>query len=222
MSEGKKEVQVSAVMTAPRYECTWARTHIQKALSEVGIPLKVSNGVFYGQLMQKMLAELVDLGHVDYALTVDFDSVFVADDVRRLLSIIVQEDEIDALAPLQSQRGRNKILASMKEAKEVEWSGYPIKVMTAHFGLTLIDLKKLATVPKPWFCHVPDDEGGWGEGRLDDDVYFWRQWEKAGLTCYLDAGVRLGHLEEMVTRFDTSGQLEHVYPGDWAKEHYGN
>ena len=96
---GKK---VAAFMTAPRYESTWARNMIETALKEAGIPLVISQGVFYGQCMQRMLEDAIAAG-VDIAITIDFDSIFLADDVRYLLSMI-KKDEYDAIAALQSRR----------------------------------------------------------------------------------------------------------------------
>lgn len=216
-----RDVRVAAVMTAPRHEITWARTHIQKALGALSIPLNVSGGVFYGQCMQMMLSNLLTQ-EVDYALTVDFDSVFTAGDIQRLLGIIAQEEQIDSLAGVQAKRGKGSVLASLPQHQMVEWTGYPIRVDTAHFGLTVIDLRKLAEVPKPWFLTVPDEDGDYGEGRTDDDVYFWRRWKEAGHSVYIDPGCKVGHLEEVVTTFDEQMQLTHVYPSDWAQANYGD
>ena len=208
------DVKVAAVMTAPRYECVAARSQIERALSSAGIPLTISGGVFYSQCMQTMFEGLV--GKVDYILTVDFDSMFTAKHVMRLLSIISQEPEIDALAALQPMRGKGTVLGSKQSENEMEWAGFPLKVRTAHFGLTVIDAAKLAELPKPWFLATPDENGSWGDDRTDSDVHFWFEWEKAGFTTYLDPGTRLGHMEEMVTVFDDKMQLQHHYPKDWA------
>lgn len=210
-----KDVRVAALMTAPRYECVAARSRIERSLSMVGIPLTISGGVYYGQCMQSMMEKII--GQVDYVLTVDFDSMFLPKHVRRLLSIIAQCDEIDALAAFQPMRGKGRVLASRQSENEVIWDGTPLKADSAHFGLTVIDAAKLAKLPKPWFCSYPDDNGSWTDDRIDDDVWFWRQWEAAGFSCYVDPGCRLGHLEEMVTVFDEALGLCHHYPKQWAE-----
>lgn len=211
----QKKVVVSAVMTAPRYECTEARSRIERSLHVAGIPLTISGGVFYHQCMQMMFEELVD--KVDYIVTVDFDSMFLPKHVLRLISIVAQQPEIDALAALQPMRGKGRLLASRQTDNQMAWSGHPLKVDTAHFGLTVIDAKKLATVAKPWFMATPDPHGGWGDDRVDSDVWFWKQWEKAGHSCYIDPGCRLGHLEEMVTVHDEQMQPKHYYPNQWKE-----
>lgn len=219
MDSQTTEVTVSAVMTAPRHEIVWVRNVIEKAIRDIGIPLNISGGVFYGQCMQIMLQELVDKG-VDYAITIDFDSVFTADDVRRLMSIIVQQPEVDAITAIQPKRGCGDILgARFGGDRSVTWDGKPIKVDSAHFGLTVIDLKKLASVPKPWFHHKPNADGEWTGEKTDDDVWFWRQWNEAGNSIYIDPGVRLGHLEEMVTIFDEQMKLTHIYPKKWSEQY---
>lgn len=215
MEQGK-DVTVAAVMTAPRYESVWARNQIERALREAGVPLTISGGVFYGQCMQMMFEQLCG-ENVDYVLTVDFDAVFTAAHVHRLVSIVAQESEIDALAAIQPMRGKGRVLGSNGEESEIEWQGRPIRVTSAHFGLTVIDLAKLRQTPKPWFLATPDPQGGWGDGKIDDDVGFWRQWEAAGNSLFLDPGCRLGHLEEVVTVFDPEMRLQHIYPNQWSE-----
>lgn len=211
-----KDVRVTALMTAPRYEAVYARNQIDRALNENGIPLCVSGGVFYGQCMQRMLSDAVEAG-IDYAITVDFDSMFTGKHVKRLLSIVVQEEHIDALAALQPRRGTGEVLGSPKdpESTEMLWEGKPLEVRTAHFGLTVLDLNKLKNVPKPWFHASPDAEGDWGDDKIDDDVSFWMAWEKAGNSVYLDPGCRLGHLQELISIFDENMQVKHLMTGEW-------
>ena len=120
------DVTVAAVMTAPRYECTSARSRIERSLSDAGIPLTISGGVFYHQCMQTMLEDLCSKS-VDYAITVDFDSIFTAKMVHRLISIVAQQPEIDALASIQPKRGEGTVLASNGRAEEIRWNGAPIK-----------------------------------------------------------------------------------------------
>jgi hypothetical protein len=74
-------------------------------------------------------------------------------------------------------------------------------------------------VPKPWFITTADAQGEFGDGRVDDDIHFWRQWEKAGNSLCIDPKVRIGHLEEMVVVHDAETyETKHVYPSQWVKE----
>lgn len=205
-----KTVKIAALMTTPRYECAWARSSITNALNACGIPLSVAGGVYYGQAIQKMLTDAIASG-ATFALTVDFDSVFLPEHVKQLLYQICQNDDIDAIAPMQPMRANGQPLATAAGGS-VQWDGSPIRVDTAHFGLTVIRLSSLARVPKPWFLGTPNADGEWGEGKTDDDVYFWRAWQAAGNSVFIDPSVRIGHLEEMVSVFDENMQLRHVYP----------
>lgn len=209
-------IRVSAVMTAPRYECVAARSRIERSLAMAGVPLTISGGVFYHQCMENMLEDLV--GKADWVLTVDFDSMFLPKHVTRILSIAANVADIDALAALQPMRGKGRVLGSKRNESRVEWDGRPIRVDSAHFGLTAISLEKLQQMEKPWFVCKPDPNGGWHEDRIDSDVWFWRQWEKAGNSVYIDPGCRIGHLEELVTVYDEQMQPHHHYPKIWEDE----
>ena len=77
----------------------------------------------------------------------------------------------------------------------------PFKVDSAHFGLTVIDAKKLAEVPKPWFMAEPTDAGEYVDGEsTDPDVYFWKKWNHAGNSVWIDPGTSIGHLECVVSQ----------------------
>lgn len=211
------ELRVTAVMTAGRYQGTYARNMIENALHELGIRPMVSIGVFYGQCMQRMLEGVCE-SESDIVLTIDGDSIFSVSHAMRLLSIMGQESHIDALAPLQLRRGRSDLLATKEGETELQWDGSPLKITTAHFGLTAIRVSALRQLPKPWFFSQPDDNGQWSDGKIDDDIWFWKQWREAGFSVFLDPGCRIGHLEEMIAVYDENYQPVHIYPGDW-KDH---
>ena len=104
------------------------------------------------------------------------------------------------------------------------YDGEPIKVDTAHFGLTLIRTAKIAAMPKPWFWGQPDSSGGWGEDRVDDDIYFWNKWKESGNSIYVAPDCNIGHLELMVSQFKTTGaaiEPEHIYVKDWYTQRGG-
>ena len=211
-------LKVVALMTAPRHEIVFARNYIEIALRNAGVPLSVSGGVFYGQCMQRGLEASIANG-ADIAVTIDFDSMFTGAHVTRLLQSLVSYD-FDAVASLQCRRGKGFPLMTIKGQTKQVITAHPFQVTTAHFGLTAIDLNKLKDVPKPWFCSKPDEDGMWGDERMDDDIWFWHQWRLAGLKIAMDPQVRIGHLEEMVTMFDEDMKPQHVYPNDWAEQQY--
>jgi hypothetical protein len=50
-------------------------------------------------------------------------------------------------------------------------------------------------MPHPWFCPVPNPDGRWAEGKLDDDIYFWRKLTEHGGKVFLAPRVVIGHCE---------------------------
>lgn len=218
MELNTKPMTVVALMTAPRYELVWARNIIQHSLRRLGINLRVSEGVFYGQCMQRMLEELCETD-IEVALTIDFDSVFTSEDVMRLFSDLATYEEIDAVAALQAKRGRSEpLLCPIESDGKIETKGEPFQVRTAHFGLTAIRLDSLRDLPKPWFWSTPDKDGGWETNKLDDDIYFWRNWERGGRTIFVDPEVRIGHVVEMVASYGADMQPRFQYTSEWREE----
>lgn len=213
-------VKVGAYMTLPRYEAVAARNIIQEALKPHKLCLITSQGVFWGQCMQRMFQEAVNNG-VEWILSIDSDSLFTADHITKLMSIMASNPHIHALAPLQCRRGGKYPLLTTGTGvhdEHVEVDGQPIRVTTAHFGLTLIRVDALKQVSKPWFVGEPDAAGNWSDDRLDDDIWFWHQWRKAGKTIYVAPSVSIGHLEETVAMFDADMKPKHIYVHEWRKE----
>lgn len=207
------EVKVRGVMTCARHEITYARTIIEQATRAVGVPLCVSLGVFYHQQMQRMFEQALADG-LDYVVTIDGDSVFTAEQLHRLISVTASNG-LDAVASFQCKRGAPHVLACKNGTDRAMWNGSPIEVDAAHFGLTCLRVDKLASVAKPWFCCKPDADGRWEEGRIDSDVWFWKQWRDAGNKIFVDPSIRIGHVEEMVAMHDENFAPKHLYPKDW-------
>lgn len=212
------DLKIGAFMTLPRYEAVASRGVIQNALHKLGIPLTTSQGVYYGQCMQRMFEDAVK-NDVDWILTLDSDSLFTAEQLSQLLDHLANNAHIDALAALQCRRGKPFPLMTQGHNQNIETTGEPILVTTAHFGLTLIRVDSLRQVQKPWFFSQPEPDGTWGDGRLDDDIWFWHQWRLAGLNVYVDPLVSIGHLEEMVAGFDDELQPRHEYLHEWRIRH---
>jgi predicted SAM-dependent methyltransferase len=220
VSKRTATVKVGAYCTHPRYEAVAARNVIDGALKTLGINLHCSQGVFWGQCMQRMFQDAVDK-KLDWILSIDSDSLFTGEHVRHLMDIFAQHPEIDALAALQCRRGSPFPLLTTgnhNPGDTVKVDGSPIKVTTAHFGLTLFRVEKLQTLPKPWFRSEPGKGGDWDDDRLDDDIYFWHVWRQAGLNIHVAPTCSIGHLEEMCAMFDSNMQPKHVYMHEWRRE----
>jgi hypothetical protein len=204
----RRELIVRGVMTSPRLGFNDMWVSAITALPKLGIELTNVSGAFWDQCLTQALERVVD--EADYLLTIDYDSVFHAGHVAQLLQLAMLS-EADAIAPIQASRhsptplGLTSILIDsatsegehmLLDAAELERDLMPAR--QAHFGLTMIRADRLRDLPQPWFRGVPNDAGKWSEGKTDPDIYFWRQWERAGCSLYLAPRVVIGHLELMV------------------------
>jgi SAM-dependent methyltransferase len=207
-------IKIKGVMSVPRIGWNDAGSAIDAALRPFGIHCERFNGVFWGQCMQRAFQHAIDEG-VDWILTLDYDSMPTAEHLDHMLGVMGARPDIDALAPLQMRRGHDFPLMTQAGKTEIEITGEPIKVHTAHFGMTLLRADALKDIPKPWFVSKPDANGDWGDDRQDDDIWFWHQWRLAGKTVYVDPEARIGHLELMVSEFDDDMQPQHTPIGDW-------
>jgi hypothetical protein len=211
------EIKVVGVMTLPRYCLTLTRNHIDRAFNALGVSIRIKQGVFYGQCMQDLLLNCID-DDVDYAVTIDFDSLFGSKHVKRLLEVCVANPHIDALASLQARRSMPYPLFTCYGQEAVQFEGAPLKVSTAHFGLTAIKIDSLKKCELPLFHGQPGPDGNYDEHRIDDDIWFWKQWAKAGNSVYVDSGCSIGHAEEMIAYYDKDGKHQFTYPNEFITE----
>lgn len=209
-------VKIRAIMSVPRYGSLAARGIMDKALSTFKIPLTTSQGVFWGQCMQRDFVRTVDDG-IDWILTIDYDSVFSAEQLDQLFGTFGPNPHIDALSALQVRRDGDKPLLTCGNSGEIQTDMSPILVTTSHFGLTLIRVEVLKTVPRPWFKSEPDKDGNWSDDRLDDDIWFWHQWRLAGKKIFVDPKVRIGHVEECVSWFDEHLKVQRSSVPEWRE-----
>jgi len=210
-----ESVKICALMSCPRlgFNDFWGGA--MNALRPWGIPIRRFTGAFWGQCLQNGLEELIEEG-IDWALTLDYDTLFTSEDFDKLIGHFGQNPEIDAIAALQPKRSEGTPLMTRKGARDVEVTGAPIKVDSAHFGLTLIRLERLKDIPKPWFVGRPGPDGTWtSDERLDPDIWFWHQWRENGRSLYVAPDVRVGHLEMLVSQFNEDMQQEHISVKEW-------
>ncbi|MCK4624077.1 MAG: methyltransferase domain-containing protein [Phycisphaerae bacterium] len=210
-------LKIVAVMSLPRYGCNTAWGAIIDGLRPFGIPIRRYTGVFWGQCMQTVMEGCLADG-IDWILTLDYDTLFTAQQLDELLGIFGDNPQIDAMAALQCRRGSPFPLMCIKGETARDVDGQPIKVHTAHFGCTLLRSEHLADLPKPWFKGVPGPGGVWtDDDKMDPDIYFWHNWRLNGHNIFVTPRVRVGHVEEMNTYFDEHLDQQHEYVSEWWK-----
>lgn len=206
------EISVSAVMSVPRLGFMDNFFSAFEALPALKVTVRRVTGAFWGQCLERAIEEALEQDEPDAILTLDYDTVFSRRDAALLMQLMCCHPEADAIAAVQAARGRDGALFSMRADGERVLPGASdaantvevhrdvfapdlAKLATAHFGLTLIRADKLRALPHPWFHDQPAADGGWGDGRTDADVFFWRQWERAGFSLYQANRVPVGHLD---------------------------
>jgi len=155
--------RIAAVMTLPRLGFTDNLFCASESLSPLGIRLMRSCGVFWGQCLTDMIEQAIDAGF-EYVLTLDYDTVFSAADVRELYRLMEQHPEADAICALQMKRScttplftvTNKSGEGVTELDAAEMEQELLEVSTAHFGLTVLRCSAFADIERPWFGARPD------------------------------------------------------------------
>lgn len=219
--DDKISVRVMAITSIPRlgWQDHWGC--VDGVLGKRGIPLSRFSGAFWGQHMQTAM-EAACAQELDWILTLDYDTLFTTKHLDRLLGIFGKNPHIDALASLQTGRHRDTPLMTIKKdgvtQLKAEINGSPLKVNTAHFGLTLIRVEKLRQLPKPWMHHQPGPDGTWTHvEHVDPDIWFWKQWGIAGHSLYVDPMCRVGHIEMCVSQFNENMDHQILSIKEWRE-----
>ena len=205
------------VATMPRLNWTINRDMTTGACIQLGIPYNCLSGAYFDQNMERALESGLSK---EYVITIDYDTVFTPDDVRRLVVLMDAHPEAGAIAAMQVMRGPSGIpLVSRNEhdpVTEAEVSGDIFKVKSCHFGLTIIRTSALKAMRKPWLHHQAAPDGGWGDGRIDADVGFWHKLNEVSQT-YVTPRVNVGHLQEMVSWVNGAWGVTHQHLEEYRK-----
>jgi predicted SAM-dependent methyltransferase len=196
-----------------------------EALIPNDVIIRRQTGAFWGQCLERGMGISME-NNADIIITIDYDSVFDASDVAELVWLMKGWPEIDALASIQVARGWKTPLATFLGPDGKNRCEFPREYFdedtcpatTAHFGLTAIRVASLKKLPHPWFLGQPNDKGEWGEGRVDDDIYFWRQWKKHGMTLHLANRVVIGHIETVIRWPDRNFNLLQQGVSEYQKD----
>jgi hypothetical protein len=146
----------------------------------------------------------------EYCLCIDYDTFFTREDVEHLFALAMTF-QCDAITGLQTKREDGRPMLTLKGTLDnppeggttslpMSWFSEPVQeVDTSHFGLTVISTAALKRAKRPWFWSKPGPDGAWNEGRVDPDIYFWRNWRESGNRVFVTPRVVLGHGEYVVT-----------------------
>lgn len=207
--------RVAIVASEPRFGPLDAKQCVIVTAATLGLRCRKHSGAFWSQSLMRSaksaLAEMPDLG---YVLTVDYDSMFRPVDVLTLYALAKVAPDADAICACQAQRETGTVLMSRHAGSPV--SDTLMRLHTGHFGLTLLKADKLRAIRGPWFLRLPGDDPDSAE-TVDEDIYFWHQWAKAGNTLYMAPQVRIGQLELVVAVPGDDYRGVRVNVGEWDR-----
>lgn len=202
------DVRVEAIYSMPRLGFTSNFFAWAQALMPLGIRPTLGTGAFWDQVNTRVMEQFID--KAEYLLTIDYDTFFTKEDLEHLFALALTF-QTDAITGLQCKREDGRPMLTLKGTLENppddgttmvprSWFGEPVQeVDSAHFGCTVISTAALKRCRRPWFWSKPDPAGSWNDGRLDPDIYFWRNWRESGNRVYVTPRVVLGHGEYVVT-----------------------
>ena len=202
-----ERLPIHAIMSLPRIAWTDTFAHTLDAVSTLRLDFTKSTGVFWGQCLQRLMEGVIRKGEAKYILTIDYDSIFDVRDIIRLWQIMESNPDIAALCPLQIGRDRDGVLLMLADANGKDKTSIlstdlfeeAVDLKTGHFGLTLIRCDAIDRIPKPWFLGIPDKDGRYEDGRIDDDIYFWHKVREHGGRVAVCPKVRIGHLQCVIS-----------------------
>ena len=198
---------VVAVLSAPRYGPVAHFKIATGALLALQIPYSVGQGAYWSRVLCDQIDSIIKDGDPEFILTMDYDSVFRAQDIVDLYRIMKSYSDIDAVCAVQSKRGSQHALFGMvdKEGKPVghthkaNFDRNATTILTGHFGLTMFRTAGFKALPKPWMLPPEERAEDCTDEKVDADIQFWYNWRDAGLKVALANRVPIGHLQEVVT-----------------------
>ncbi len=199
-------LRIAAVMSVPRLSITNNVASMYRAIRELGITCKPGQGVFWHHALTRQIEDRIREGF-DYLLAVDFDSWFLPGHVLRLVELLVNTPQADAICSVQCQREAELPIMAIHDESGLpvphmprSWFEKPLTpIHIGHFGLTLFRAACFARLARPWFRDEPDPNGSYRDGRKDADVAFWGNFERSGCHLFMANEVNIGHLQEVCT-----------------------
>lgn len=206
----KENPTVIAVLSLPRIGFTSMFFSLHKALRAVTV-----KSVYHGPKSDELGPIVDDLVHCggafwekyltagiergiavggDYLLFADYDSVFTAEDVLKLIDVLNNDQSVSCAFAVQASRHNDRPLVHIDK---IEYIGEQTQVPLAHFGLTVIRAEVFRYLPRPWLWSMPNpDSLRWDEeGHCDADITFWRVLTEFGHKIVQVNDVQAGHMD---------------------------
>jgi len=199
-------IQIQAVMSMPRLAFTDNMYAAISVFPQLGIGFSKGTGVFWGQVLSRLIEKFRTDG-TEYIITCDYDTWFKKEHVIKLLQYMQENPELDAVVPVQIKRENHMPMfapvidegETRKEIPLTEFDRELEPIVNGHFGLTVFRVSAFDDLKKPWFIAHPNENGDWGENRIDEDIHFWHNFRDCGRKVALATKVNIGHMQMMCT-----------------------
>lgn len=218
--DAKFQRRVHAVLSCPRLAFTDNMMSIALAFRELNIPTTKIGGAYWHQGMDRAFTFAIEQD-VDYVMSLDYDTVFTAEQVLALLTLMERYPEADSIAAAQVKREEDCLLVNVdgdgwSDVSKINGADI-VPVKMAHFGLTIFRAASFRKFKKPWFPSHPDPDGGYGDGRIDPDVKFWHEFRAQGFKPYMASHVSVGHCQQFITWPGEYFQPIHQYGSEYEE-----
>ena len=212
----KEHPKIAAVYSVPRLCFTDNMMCAISVFPALGISIRKDSGAYWEQSLSRCL-ELELAEGADWIITVDYDSIFNADDVKYLLSLAIDND-LDAVFPVQAKRDSDEQLCTIRN--DVDPTEHLTGALSGHFGLTVIKADSLRKMKKPWLWSIPNQvTGTWDKGeKIDADIAFWLRANEEGWKVRLAHRCRIGHMEQVISYYGKDGKTLHYSMDKWQRE----
>jgi len=208
---------IRCVISKPRIGFTSNANCMIRELAMKGVECTLGQGAYWHQVLTNIMEQELD-NRSDYLLTLDYDTWFTYGHVKKMVELI-ELSGADAIVSMQVKRESDELLlnAEKRTLSYEEYQSGLMPIKSGHFGCTIFRTSAFDKLKKPWFLPVPGPDGRWAEGRLDADMYFWKNFKECGLKPILATKVKIGHLQLMCTfpgTFEENFKPVHYYVDD--------
>jgi len=169
------------------------------ALAQNGVAYANLYGVYWAQSLSEGIKNSI-AQDFEYIITTDYDSLYTAQDVKNLITLMDEHPEADCISTMQMGRF-NGVLGSGNFDRAPFETQELVPLDTAHFGLTIFRASAFdTTLKKPWFHKIPNSNGDWTSrtNKVDEDIFFWKNFKDSGKKLFLAPRVTIGHMELLV------------------------
>lgn len=202
-------IRIHGVWSCPRLGFMDNFDTVYESLPRLGIPLLRGMGAFWGPALERSIDHIIereDAPIPDAILCMDYDSVFSYADVLELIRLFKAAPQITAIAAYQWSRTIDKPLFTVSSEGNNSYQSMNWKEMqtdlklveTAHFGLTMLRVKDYMELKRPRFCEQPNQNMRWEDGKIDEDIWFWKRLQEAGKLAAVAPGIPIGHIESCI------------------------